>query len=87
MSEEIYLMKGNEAIACRKVKEKYFDWMCKERDLYFFLGTTKQFHNVAPNPFIITKAVLNRMLISVRKLLHSMYRMSKSIQGTSAVDN
>lgn len=45
--------KGNEAIACQKVKEKYFGWMYKERDLYFFLGTTKQFHNIAPNPYII----------------------------------
>lgn len=40
----------NEAIA--KVKEKYLDEFLK-RDIYFFLGTTKQFHNVAPNPFII----------------------------------
>ena len=45
--------KGNETIACQKVKEKYFDDMYKKRDLYFFMGTTKQFHNVAPNPFII----------------------------------
>lgn len=45
--------KGNETTACQKVKEKYLDWMYKERDLYFFLGTTKQFHNVAPNPYII----------------------------------
>lgn len=44
---------GNEEVACRKVKEKYFDWMISKSDLYFFLGTTKKFHNVAPNPFII----------------------------------
>jgi hypothetical protein len=44
---------GDEEVACRKVKEKYFDYMCKERDLYFFLGTTKEFHNVGQNPFII----------------------------------
>ena len=43
---------GDESIATAKVKEKYFDSFLK-RDLYFFLGTTKQFHNVAPNPFII----------------------------------
>lgn len=43
---------NNEAIAIAKVKEKYLDEFLK-RDLYFFLGTTKQFHNVAPNPFII----------------------------------
>jgi len=40
----------NEAIA--KVKEKYFSYF-KTRDLHFFLGTTKIYHNVAPNPFII----------------------------------
>lgn len=45
--------KGNEDEACQKVKEKYFDYMWHQRDLYFFMGTTKQFHNVAPNPFII----------------------------------
>lgn len=45
--------KGDEQIACSKVKEKYFDYLYKQRDLYFFLGTTKQFHNVAPNPYII----------------------------------
>lgn len=44
---------GNEHLACQKVKEKYFDWMYKQRNLHFFVGTTKQFHNVAPNPFII----------------------------------
>lgn len=44
---------GNEEIACQKVKEKYFDYMWHQRDLHFFMGTTKQFHNVGPNPFII----------------------------------
>jgi hypothetical protein len=44
---------GDEINACRKVKQKYFDWMLKQRELYFFLGTTKRFHNIAPNPFII----------------------------------
>lgn len=44
---------GDEKVACEKVKEKYFDWMLNKCDLYFFLGTTKQFHNVAPNPYII----------------------------------
>jgi hypothetical protein len=43
---------GDEKIACEKVKEKYFDKYTK-RELFFFLGTTKKFHNVAPNPFII----------------------------------
>lgn len=45
--------KGDEAKACQKVREKYYNWMYMKRDLYFFVGTTKQFHNVAPNPFII----------------------------------
>ena len=44
--------KGNESIAVAKVRQKYLDEFSK-RDLHFFLGTTKQFHNVAPNPFII----------------------------------
>lgn len=44
---------GDEDIACQKVREKYFDEMAKKKDFYFFLGTTKRFHNVAPNPFII----------------------------------
>ena len=43
---------GNEKIAIAKVKEKYFDYFLT-RDTHFFLGTTKRFHNVAPNPFII----------------------------------
>jgi len=44
---------GDEETACQKVKEKYFDYMYRKRDLYFFMGTTFKFHNVAPNPFII----------------------------------
>ncbi|MGI6572352.1 MAG: hypothetical protein ACOX19_02775 [Fermentimonas sp.] len=44
---------GNEEIACQKVKKKYFDYMVAKCDLYFFLGTTQKFHNIAPNPFII----------------------------------
>lgn len=45
--------KGDETIACHKVKEKYFNWMYMHCDLHFFMGTTKQFHNIAPNPYII----------------------------------
>ena len=44
--------KGDEKVAITKVKEKYFDNFIK-KDLHFFLGTTRQFHNIAPNPFII----------------------------------
>lgn len=47
---------GNEEFACQQVREKYFDWMYKERDLYFFMGTTKLHHFVTPNPFIIIGA-------------------------------
>lgn len=43
---------GNESLATAKVKEKYFD-IFTTKDTHFFLGTTKKFHNVAPNPFII----------------------------------
>ncbi|MCL2813335.1 MAG: hypothetical protein FWD23_01915 [Oscillospiraceae bacterium] len=43
---------GNENVALEKVRQKYLDDFIK-KDLHFFLGTTKQFHNVAPNPFII----------------------------------
>lgn len=45
--------KGDEEIACQKVKEKFFDNMWHQRDLHFFMGTTKQYHNVGHNPFII----------------------------------
>lgn len=44
---------GNEELACQKVKEKYLNEMWSKCDLHFFMGTTKQFHNVGPNPFII----------------------------------
>jgi hypothetical protein len=43
---------GDENIAVAKVRQKYLDEFLK-KDLHFFLGTTKQFHNIAPNPFII----------------------------------
>lgn len=43
---------GNEDVAIKKVKAKYFDDFVK-RDLHFFLGTTKQHHFVSVNPFII----------------------------------
>lgn len=44
---------GDEELACQKVKHKFFDELYKKRDLYFLLGTTKKFHNVGLNPFII----------------------------------
>lgn len=43
---------GDEDAALKKVRAKYFDEFCR-RDLHFFLGTTQQFHQVAPNPWVI----------------------------------
>jgi len=43
----------NEDKALEKVREKYFDNFVKNRDLYFFLGTTKKYHKRSKNPFII----------------------------------
>ena len=46
--------KGDEVIACRKVKEKYFDYMAGERDLYLFLGTSLQWQQRnSPDPFMV----------------------------------
>jgi hypothetical protein len=45
--------KNNCELACKKVKEKYFDDFAHKKDLHFFLGTTKEHHNVSKNPFII----------------------------------
>jgi hypothetical protein len=44
---------NDEKLACEKVKQKYLDDFANTKDLYFFLGTTKQYHFVAPNPFVI----------------------------------
>ncbi|SRR5579875_87154 len=44
---------GDEDEANRRVKQKYFHEFCSQKDLYLYLGTTKQFHLVAPNPFMI----------------------------------
>jgi len=44
---------GDEEEANRLVRKKYFEEFLSKKDLYLFLGTTKQFHNVAPNPFVI----------------------------------
>ena len=43
---------GDEEAALAKVKSKYLDTFLKT-DLHFFLGTTQQFHQFAPNPWII----------------------------------
>ena len=45
---------GKEQIALQKVKEKYDDDFKKNKDIYFFLGTTKQWHmRRSKNPFLI----------------------------------
>jgi len=44
--------KHDEKVALAKVREKYFDQFVK-MDLHLFLGTTQQFHFVAPNPWVI----------------------------------
>lgn len=43
---------GDEPRALAKVRQKYFDEFLKT-DLHFFLGTTQQWHSVAPNPWVI----------------------------------
>ncbi len=43
----------NEKEALNKVKQKYFDDFVLNRDLYFFVGTTRQFHGWGKNPFLI----------------------------------
>lgn len=43
---------GNEMLALEKVKQKYWDDF-RQKDLHFFLGTTKEFHGRAWNPFVI----------------------------------
>jgi hypothetical protein len=44
---------GNEKKACEDVKKRYFDDFSKTKDLYFYLGTTREFHCIAQNPFVI----------------------------------
>ena len=44
---------GDERKAITDVKSKYFDKFSTKHDLYLFIGTTREFHHIAPNPFII----------------------------------
>lgn len=44
---------GNEKKACEDVRKKYFNDFSKTKDLYLYLGTTREFHLIAPNPFVI----------------------------------
>lgn len=43
---------GNEKAALEKVRAKYFTEFL-QTDLHFFLGTTQQYHQFAPNPWVI----------------------------------
>ena len=43
---------NDERAALAKVKQKYFDEFVT-KDLHFYLGTTQQFHKIAPNPWVI----------------------------------
>ncbi len=43
---------GDEAKALAKVRHKYLEEF-RQKDLHFFLGTTQQFHFIAPNPWVI----------------------------------
>lgn len=43
---------NNETVALEKVRSKYEDAFMKT-DLHFFLGTTQQYHFIAPNPWVI----------------------------------
>lgn len=54
---------GDEQAAVNDVKKKYGDEFIHNRDLHFFLGTTKEFHlRNAPNPFIIIGAFYPKIL-------------------------
>ena len=44
---------GDEKAANDLVRQKYFDEFLSKKDLFLFLGTTKRFHKMAPNPFVI----------------------------------
>lgn len=44
---------GDEAEANSQVRKKYYDEFLAKKDIYLFLGTTKQYHNISPNPFVI----------------------------------
>lgn len=47
------LKTSNPEDAVTKVREKYFDNFAKTKDLFFFLGTTREWHQRAPNPYVI----------------------------------
>ncbi len=59
---------GNEAIALEKVKQKYWsEFVLGEKDIYFFLGTTKLWHQRrATNPFVIIGLFYPKMETQMR---------------------
>ncbi len=44
---------GDKDAANRLVTQKYFYEFCSKKDIHLFLGTTRQHHLKAPNPFVI----------------------------------
>ena len=44
---------GDESMAVKDVKNKYFDDFAKTKDLYLFLGTSQLHHLTGKNPFMI----------------------------------
>lgn len=44
---------GDEIEANKLVRKKYFEEFLYKKELHLFVGTTKQYHNMAPNPFVI----------------------------------
>lgn len=44
---------GNESDAIELVRKKYLDEFTTKKELHLFLGTTRQYHTWASNPFII----------------------------------
>ncbi len=47
------LKKDNPEEAVKKVREKYLYDFARTKDLYLFLGTTRRWHSVGPNPYVI----------------------------------
>ncbi len=48
-----YYRNRDEEYANHQVTKKFFYELPTKNDLFFFVGTTHQYHNIAPNPFII----------------------------------
>lgn len=45
--------RGDELKVCEDVRNKYFNDFARTKDYYFILGTTKKFHKLGKNPFVI----------------------------------